>query len=476
MGGHTVTSRIPGWGRRLALGLVLNWAAAGGNVLGGVVGWRTDWTGNYPEADPPLTWATNRNVKWAAPMPSWANAMPVLVGNKLLVTSEPLTLLCLDADTGQTLWQATNHAYVDVYAPEALAKMQAAQEAAKTAAASNAQMVAQVQRAAKELRANPVDEEWIAHSNEWARKVEAFKPTLSNAQAAARAYAPPARHGVTGWATPTPVSDGQRVWALFGNGVVACYGLDGKRRWAVVSEKQRDGQGQACSPVLAGNRLVIHVNNLLGLDPDTGRELWKVDSSLQWGSPPAARIGTTDAVVSPNGALVRAADGKVLAGKLPVMQFSSAVVQGRRMVFGSSVWEMPEQIAGDAAEPKKLFSVNSKAPGRHYGSATCSDGIIYGVGEGGVMYAVDVAGSNLLYSTNLNLKIDGKGCTAYPSVVAAGKVILVSGDNGMTVVVQAGREFKELARNVLEPFRSTPVSAGKRLYIRTLKKMYCLGQ
>jgi hypothetical protein len=44
------------------------------------------------------------------------------------------------------------------------------------------------------------------------------------------------------------------------------------------------------------------------------------------------------------------------------------------------------------------------------------------------------------------------------------------------VVVQPGREFKELARNKLETFRSSLVFEGKRVYIRTDKKLYCIGE
>ncbi len=457
------------------LGLLLICAAAGASA-GEVVGWRTDWTGRYPEAEPPLKWATNLNVKWAVKMPSWANATPVLVEKKLFVTSEPLALMCLDADTGQTLWQATNHAYADVYAPEALAKMKAVQKAVKMAAATNAAMLTQVKLAVSELKKTAGDAKWVAWSNEWAQKVEAFKPELAAAQAAAREYAPAPRHNMTGWATPTPVSDGKKVWVLFGNGVVVCYDLDGHRQWAVVGEKQKDGEGQSCSPVLAGNRLVLHVNNLVGLDADTGQQAWKVDSKLQFGSPIPARIGDTEVVVSPNGVMVRGADGAVLAEGLPKMLFNAPMIEGNQAFFPSgrvALYELPSSISSNKAEVKKRWAVGTKAPGRHYASAVYHDGVIYGVGSGGVMYAVDGKEGKLLYTTNLNFKIGNESCTAYPSLVAAGKLLLVSAQNGVTVVVQPGPVFKELARNVLEPFRSTPVPAGKRLYIRTLKTLYC---
>ena len=56
----------------------------------------------------------------------------------------------------------------------------------------------------------------------------------------------------------------------------------------------------------------------------------------------------------------------------------------------------------------------------------------------------------------------------------ANGAVLVTG--GETVVLQAGREYKELARNKLEEFRSSLVFEGKRVYIRTAKHLYCIGE
>lgn len=67
------------------------------------VGWRTDGTGLYPQAEPPATWAADKNVIWATPMPGWSNATPILVGDKIFVCSEPTALLCVSAADGKVL-------------------------------------------------------------------------------------------------------------------------------------------------------------------------------------------------------------------------------------------------------------------------------------------------------------------------------------------------------------------------------------
>jgi hypothetical protein len=64
----------------------------------------------------------------------------------------------------------------------------------------------------------------------------------------------------------------------------------------------------------------------------------------------------------------------------------------------------------------------------------------------------------------------------YPSVVLAGEHLLLSSDNGTTLVVKTGREYREVARNRLEPFISTPIVHGDRIYVRTFGHVWCIGR
>ena len=69
------------------------------------VGWRTDGTGRYPDAQPATTWSTEQNVVWAAELPSWSNATPALAGEWVFVCSEPTTLYCLRRSDGGVVWK-----------------------------------------------------------------------------------------------------------------------------------------------------------------------------------------------------------------------------------------------------------------------------------------------------------------------------------------------------------------------------------
>jgi hypothetical protein len=73
------------------------------------------------------------------------------------------------------------------------------------------------------------------------------------------------------------------------------------------------------------------------------------------------------------------------------------------------------------------------------------------------------------------------GGTCYATPVLAGNVIVVGSDSGKCVVLKPGREYQEVSRPVLEPFRGTPICDGTRMYIRTCtdrtpSKLYCIGE
>ena len=90
------------------------------------IGWRGDASGQYPDATPVTEWSTETNVIWATEMSAMSNAIPVPVGDKLFVCTEPSTLICVNAADGEILWEAANE-YTDVAEGDELADMEAKQ-------------------------------------------------------------------------------------------------------------------------------------------------------------------------------------------------------------------------------------------------------------------------------------------------------------------------------------------------------------
>ncbi len=108
---------------------------------------------------------------------------------------------------------------------------------------------------------------------------------------------------------------------------------------------------------------------------------------------------------------------------------------------------------------------------RYYAASVLNNGIIYCVTQVGVFSAIDATNGQVLYEQKLQLPP-----AMYPAVTLAGNLLYVSNEKGTTVLVKPGRQYEEVGRLTLEPFRCCPVFASSRVYIRTLKSLFCLGQ
>ena len=86
----------------------------------------------------------------------------------------------------------------------------------------------------------------------------------------------PMSHGHNGYSSCTPVVDGKRVYALFGNGVAAAYGLDGQRAWIRLVEEPDHSWGHSASPTMAGGHLIVQVEGTtISLDSQDGTTVWQ---------------------------------------------------------------------------------------------------------------------------------------------------------------------------------------------------------
>ncbi len=96
---------------------------------------------------------------------------------------------------------------------------------------------------------------------------------------------PGPKHSKNSYASETPVTDGERVYACFGNVGVFCLDMEGRPVWSkpLPPHATRHGWGTAASPVLYRDRLYLVNDNdeqsyLLALDKRTGNEAWRVGS------------------------------------------------------------------------------------------------------------------------------------------------------------------------------------------------------
>jgi len=97
-------------------------------------------------------------------------------------------------------------------------------------------------------------------------------------------------------------------------------------------------------------------------------------------------------------------------------------------------------------------------------------GLLYAVSDDGVACCYDAASGEQLWQQRL-----GGGFSASP--VAAGSFIFATSESGRTYVFKAGRTYEPVAENDLgEGGFATPTIAGGRIYLRTEKSLYCMGQ
>lgn len=305
-----------------------------------------------------------------------------------------------------------------------------------------------------------------------AHKITDF-PAARNAKTPIR----PARYGD---ANPTPVSDGKSVWAFFGTGIVACYDLDGRPRWANWYEMRlTTGYGRTASPVLLGEKLLVHFGPLVCLEAATGKLLWQNDGTkATYGTPAPARIGDVDVVITPGGHAVRLTDGKTLASDLGRCMYTTPIVQGRIVYFidtSVSAVQLPEK-ATDQFEGKELWYEDLS--GEFYASPVVHDGRIYVANRSSNYFVIDAATGKTILKKTLDLPPAGRSDSPniYPSLCLAGKHLLIGNDAGESLLIETGDKGTVVSTNSLPGGSgATPAFKDRRMFVRGGKLLYCVG-
>ncbi|MCY3020822.1 MAG: PQQ-binding-like beta-propeller repeat protein [Planctomycetota bacterium] len=292
----------------------------------------------------------------------------------------------------------------------------------------------------------------------------------------------PAR-GSAGNVASTPVTDGHYVYVVFGCGIVACYDLQGQRRWIQFFDQPPLSEyGRSASPVLAAGKLLVCLNHLLALDPNTGNVLWHSRKVPEvHGTPLVTKAGGVDVVLSPAGYVARLSDGALLAEMLD-MKYTSPIVSGPVVYLASNAsaaFELPAQAA-DKLALKQLWKAEFE--GLFYSSAVYDNGLIYVASNEGKFHILDPKSGKSLMTRDLEMPTQGSPpgsphANVYPSIALAGKYLFLSNDAGDTLVLEPGTEGKVLKHNELpDGSGGTPVFVGKRMYIRGGQNLYCIGE
>jgi outer membrane protein assembly factor BamB len=285
--------------------------------------------------------------------------------------------------------------------------------------------------------------------------------------------APP---GTKEYGRPTPVTDGTNVYLALCNGAVASYRLDGTLRWTQQVEAPALTYGPSASPVLVGDKLLVESTRLRALDAATGRPLWTAaEGEAHYGTPAICSIDGTVLAVTAKGTVVRVSDGAVLAKDIaPGLggdQSPTPVVQAGVVYFAYRRCSAVKlSFAGDKLRTEKLWE--QELPGDIIASPVLKDGMLFTVPSGSPEYRVlNAATGEVVLEKGLDLTPN-----LYPSLALAGKYLYMGNDRGEMVVLEPGREYRQIQANELpEGSGASPVFAGCHLFLRGGAILYCIG-
>jgi len=312
------------------------------------------------------------------------------------------------------------------------------------------------------------------------------------------------RHSSNTYATETPVTDGERVYAYFGMTGLYCYDFDGQLVWQkdLGTYETRAGWGTSSSPVLYEGRLFLQVDNqeqsfLLALDAKSGRELWRVprDEATQYSSPIIWQNSRRAELIA-GGMIYRSYDPETgrLLWQLDMAKGRSAaspLADGDRLYVGTEFRNRGGADDGGGF----LFAVKAGASGDITPAAdqSTSDGVAWRCADSGIQMASPVICGGFIYlferrSSVVN-GIDAKtgelvfrervpGARAFWASPWAcdGKVFALD-ETGTTYVIQPGSELNVLRTNRIdEQFWSTPAAANGALFLRGVDHLYCIAQ
>ncbi|MCI0462957.1 MAG: PQQ-binding-like beta-propeller repeat protein [Gemmataceae bacterium] len=283
-----------------------------------------------------------------------------------------------------------------------------------------------------------------------------------------------------GYSSSTLASDGKRLYAFFGKSGVYCLDLDGKEVWHAGVGSNVNGWGSANSPVLYRNLVIINASiesgSLVGLDRDTGKEVWRTKGiRSSWNTPVLVEVpgGGTELVLNESSA---------------VIGFDPASGQELWRVTGFGGYVCPSVVAHkDVVYVVRGSALAIRAGGR--GDVTNSH--VFWRAKGSSLVASPVYHDGHLYcaadpafcldaATGKEVYRNRLGGSFYASaLVADGKIYWVARFEG-TYVLDAAPKFKLLARNRFEDDNSrtnaSPIVHEGCLLMRTDRYLYCIGK
>ncbi|WP_425398581.1 PQQ-binding-like beta-propeller repeat protein [Aeoliella sp.] len=418
--------------RRIPLGLaILSFVLAAPATHANWGHWRGEGgNGVSTKATPPTEWSDTQNVKWKVPIPGRGSGSPVVWGNRIYVTTAV-------APNGAT--------------------------------DTNGQSRQELEYVLMCIDRETGDTVW------------------QQSAATGRPYG--GTHNTNSFASASPCTDGQHVYAHFGSQGLFCYTMDGQPVWErdFGDMRTRNGFGEGSSPTIEGEKILVPWDHegesfLYALNKLTGDNLWRTprDEPTCWATPLVIEHNGAKQVVMNGQTCARAYDlesGKELwrCGGQTQRPVASAVASDGRVFVGSGhrgsfLAAFDPGGSGDIrGTDSVVWSVSRDTP--DIASPLLSDGrLYYYKGKSGLLTCVDAATGKPHYSTQrTGLR------NIYASPVAAGGYLFLTDRDGTTVVIKDSDQFEIVAENsVGETVDATPAPVDNQLIIRGERNLFCI--
>jgi len=311
---------------------------------------------------------------------------------------------------------------------------------------------------------------------------------------------PGQRHPQNGYASPTPVLDGNRAYVHFGPRGTVCLDSAGKIVWKNTEFIYEAFQGAASSPILHDNVLILTCDGtdhqfLVALDKHTGKTVWKQRRAHL------------------ENAAARHAEGSTMA-RIAKMSYSTPLIQ---MVNGSpqlisngadhvaaydlktghEIWWMPYVGFSQVARPSygnELFYVVGSVAQDHFcvfavrpGKGKLKDDQVVWQNSKGIAHVPSplLVGKELFVIDNIGVAscldaLTGKllwrerlGGNHDASPIEVRGRIYYQGRDGTMTVLAAGRTCNVLGRNRLDGrFMASPAVSGRAIFLRSDTHLY----
>jgi outer membrane protein assembly factor BamB len=290
-------------------------------------------------------------------------------------------------------------------------------------------------------------------------------------------------------ASPTPVTDGERVYGYFGKDGLMSVSSGGKLLWKQAEPMFHSRFGAGTSPVVADGVLVVvsderesdGPSSIAGFDCLSGERLWETERKSHKVD---AAYGTP---------LV-----KSLSGRKVVIVHGWYDITGYDIKTGEEAWSYPIEhegrhlVASLVSDAQHLYVTSAKevvaldisklgtgtdplvwsttVPGEKSSTPVVVDELLFLVTETGMGYCLEAATGQVMWKQRLKGRY-------FSSVITMGDRVYFTSQSGQTTVVAIGREFRPLAKNSTgESVYASFVPSGSRLFVRTTKHAYSIRE